>query len=170
MGSETTRLLPDSRAVLKTFAPPPLTPVTSSSSNTYVLLRTAYGTTTILLSSCVSLYAGVTLDQIPCGSPADPFRIPLGLELEHTLGGSSGYLQGIRGVFDLICDTGIRGGRKLCIEFLFLSLSKCLAFQKKDIFYIVIFLLHPFWGDKSSLLLPAPLFSPLKREGDMSLS
>ena len=31
-------------------------------------------------------YAGVTLDKIPCGSHADPLRIPL--ELEHTLGGS----------------------------------------------------------------------------------
>ncbi len=31
-------------------------------------------------------YAGVTLDQIPCGSPADTLRIPL--ELEHTLGRS----------------------------------------------------------------------------------
>ncbi len=43
------------------------------------------------------VYASVTLDQIPCGSPADSLRIPL--ELEHTLGGSAGDPQGIRGGF-----------------------------------------------------------------------
>ncbi len=38
-------------------------------------------------------YAGVTLDQIPCGSPVDPLRIPLVYAL--TPGGSAGDSQGI---------------------------------------------------------------------------
>ncbi len=34
----------------------------------------------------LGINAGVTLDQIPCGSPTDPLRIPL--ELKHPLGES----------------------------------------------------------------------------------